>query len=102
MEIIENTDKTGLGIANNIYDTVDRNYLNSDFIALFYDFVSSIFSNSMELKENFKNFPITIYYIFHVMCTFIEHGRNTSIIIINLIDNLVSIYIIFFFAARTK
>ncbi|KAL4083558.1 hypothetical protein QTP88_028874 [Uroleucon formosanum] len=70
LEINECTNKTGFGIAKNIYDTLVRNELNPDFIAFqSYDFAT-------------------------------KHGCNASVIILNLIGNLESLYV--FFNASTK
>jgi hypothetical protein len=43
LKINDCTDKTGFGIAKNIYDTLIRNELNPDFIAFqSYDFTSTM------------------------------------------------------------
>ncbi|KAL4098192.1 hypothetical protein QTP88_022840 [Uroleucon formosanum] len=102
LEINECTNKTGFGIAKNIYDTLVRNELNPDFIAFqSYDFATSQFHGAQKELSKLANHHIP--YIpcqAHRINTFLEHGCNASIIILNLIGNLESLYV--FFNASTK
>ncbi|KAL4130596.1 hypothetical protein QTP88_008017 [Uroleucon formosanum] len=100
LEINECTDKTGFGIAKNIYDTLVRNELNPGFIAFQSDDFASSMSGQFHVaqKELSKLATHHISYIprqAHRINTFSEDGCNASVIIFNLIGNLESLYVFF-------
>lgn len=98
--INEYTDKTGFGIGKNVYDTLVRNELNPDFIAFqSFDFASSMSGQFHGAQKEFLK--LENHHIPYIPCqahcinTFLEHGCNASVIILNLIGNLESLYVFF-------
>lgn len=105
LEINESVDKSGLGIARNIYNTLVKNELNPECIVFqSYDFAASMSGQYHGTQKELSK--LTNHHIPFIPCqahrinTFLEHSCNASVIILNLIDNLESLYV--FFAASTK
>lgn len=105
LEINECIDKSGFGIAKNIYDTLIRNELDPNFIAFqSYDFASSMSGQYHGAQKELSK--LANHHIPYIPCqahrinTFLEHGCNASVIILNLIGNLESLYV--FFNGSTK
>lgn len=101
LKINECTNKTGLGTAKNIYDTLIKNKLNPDFIAFqSYDRASSMSSKFRGMQKELSK--LIVRHIPYISCrshrinTFIEHDCNASVIILHLRK------FIRFYAASTK
>lgn len=105
LEISKETDKTGLGTAKQIINTLENNTLNPGLITFqLYDFAKNMSGRyngaHMKLKELTGNQIPFIPCQAHRLNTFLDHSCDASTTIANMIDNLENLYV--FFSASSK
>ncbi|XP_050064221.1 zinc finger MYM-type protein 1-like [Aphis gossypii] len=105
IELVEVTDKTGKGTAQNISDVLTKNYLDLERIVFqSYDYASSMSGKFQGAQAMLSE--LVGYHIHYIPCrahrlnTFVEHSCESSIIVCELFTSLESLYV--FFSSSTK
>lgn len=97
----EAVDKTGLGIAENIKEIIQKNGLPCENIAFqSYDFASSMSGKINGTRQKLSDLVGHIIYFIpcqaHRINTFLEHSCNASAVVGDLFSNLKQLYVFFF------
>lgn len=101
----EAVDKTGLGIAENIKEIIQKNGLPCENIAFqSYDYASSMSGKINGTQQKLSDLVGHIIYFIpcqaHRINTFLEHSCNASAVVGDLFSNLKQLYVFFFHRAQ--